>query len=86
MYAVIGPFSSTGNQSRTHVKETLEDRVEYAKINYNLKAIPQNPIPVLPAEKPAKSESDEGRSIAVASFSGPFPSSFQYIVSEWACK
>ena len=64
MYAVIGPFSSTGNRSQTHVKETLEDRVEYAKINH--KAIPQNPIPVLPAEKPAESESDEGRSIAMA--------------------
>ena len=82
----LAPFSSTGNRSRTHVKETLEDRVEYAKINYNLKAIPQNPIPVLPAEKPAESESDEGRSIAVASFPGLFPSSFQYIVSEWTCK
>ena len=61
MYAV----SNTGNRSRTHVKETLEDRVEYAKISY--KAIPQNPIPVLPAEKLAESESNEGRSIAMAS-------------------
>ena len=55
VYAVIGPFSS--NRPRT--LETLnfdEDRVEYAKINYNI-IVPQNPT-LVSAEKTM--ESDEG--------------------------
>ena len=48
MYAIVGPFSS--GQSRN--LETLkfdEDRVEYAKINYNV--IAQNCSPVSPVGK-----------------------------------
>ena len=59
VYAVLGPFSSNRSQTlETHKLD--EDRVEYAKINYNV--VPQNPTPVSSAEKPAKS--DEGTSIA----------------------
>ena len=60
VYAVIGPFSS--NQSRTLETSKLdENRVEYAKINYNI--MPQNPTSVSSIEK--TTESDEGRSIHV---------------------
>ena len=62
VYAVIGPFSS--NKSRILVGETFrldENRVEYAKINYNI--TPQNLTPVSLIEKTI--ESDEGRSIIV---------------------
>ena len=55
VYAVIGPFSS----NRLRTLETLnfdEDRVEYAKINYNI-IVPQNPT-LVSAEKTM--ESDEG--------------------------
>ena len=66
VYAVIGTLSS--NQSRA--LETFKcdkDRVEYAKINYNI--VPQNPIVVSSAEKPI--ESDE--SIDLLLISSPFP-------------
>ena len=41
MYAVIGPFSN--GQSRSLETLELDDRVEYATINYNVMA--QNSLP-----------------------------------------
>ena len=41
MYAVIGPFSNGQSQSLETLE--LDDRVEYAKINYNLMV--QNSLP-----------------------------------------
>ena len=56
VYAIVGPFSS--DQSRT--LETFkfdENRIEYAKINYNVMA--QNPTPISSVEK----ATDEGITI-----------------------
>ena len=53
MYAVLGPLSS--NHLKTSILNFDENRVEYAKINYNI-TMPQNPVPVSSVEKPAKSD------------------------------
>ena len=67
VYAIVGPFSS--DQSRT--LETLkfdENRIEYAKINYNVMV--QNPTPVSSVEK----ATDEGITPILSSTSpAPFP-------------
>ena len=59
VYAVLGPLSSNQSQNlKTSMLNFDENRVEYAKINYNI-TVPQNPVPVSSVEKPAKS--DKGR-------------------------
>ena len=59
VYAVLGPLSSNPSQNlKTSVLNFDENRVEYAKINYNI-TVPQNPVPVSSVEKPVKS--DKGR-------------------------